>query len=751
MQRLFKNSKQILAFVFAFVILAMSLFTGNISIKAEACDVSKIDYWDGTLATKFAVGKGTEDNPYIISTAEELAYCCLGLGVARSSNYYFKVDDNVKTFVMQPESIVDLDVLLNLESPDAVKDYFDGLEGKINWISKFNRQSFNGNFDGNGATVYGLYATYVGTENSAGVTVEDIGLFPQYDGGVQIGNRRYTNTCKNIAVKNSYYNSRRRLGGIAGASYLTGYGAKFDGKVTIDSCAVVNCYMEAVGGWPYFGEQGVIACGGAKDVIVLENILVKDVYAYNTERSANINIVGGSSDVKKSGKYQATVTDSIFLGTAPYGVDCYNDKVHQPYSYTNVVTDLPSGVVDLATPTWQNETVSMDYTDHIFSVTETGVAFKAAANMLDWKNTWFMGANGPELRVFHNNLELITTYTTHLWKCDCCGLESAGGVTEHSFVLVGDQIKGDGSDVYMCSECEYICAHNEQTAQSFDPGDCVTASGVYTRCKFCDWYIVTDVGGIPGHKFTHIEKNIGDCETLGNKEYWECSVCENKFATDDTMAPMNTAVSDEWISTGFGPHKKECNDQGDEIILYDDNGHWYKCSVNGGRLDYDSNDLGEDGYIKHKFKDSECIDCGYVCKDHNYQATGNTTVAHSCTNDEESEIKCTRCGKKTSVVTKAASHTIIKVEKVLPNDRTEGTKEHYKCDVCKQLYLDAEGKTKAEKASLVIPKVLSEEYLKQIGADLGYTSPSTNDSLASVLSVLALAGVALVMTRKVKR
>ncbi len=745
MQKLFKNSKQIMAFVFAFVILAMSLFTGNISITAQACDVSKVDYWDGTLATKFESGKGTEEDPYIIATAEQLAYCCLAQGVSKSSNVYYKVADSVKTFVMQPESIVDLDVLLKLDSPEAVNEYFTALDGKVNWMSQFNGQSFNGNFDGNGATVYGLYATSEGTQR------EDVGLFPQYDGGTKVGSRLYTNTCKNIAVKNSYFYSKRRMGAIAGASYLVGYGAKVDGMLTVDSCAVVNCYMTGIGEWNYFQEQGVVVGGGSGDIMELKNIFVKDVYAYNTERKANINIVGNGSSRKVANKYANVLSDSVILGTAPYGIDYYSATIHEPTSYVNVVTDFPSGKVALATPTWESKKTEKDYTDCIFSVTETGVAFKAAANMLNWKDTWFMGANGPELRVFHNDLELITTHTTHVWQCHCCGLESAGGVTEHSFVFVGGEVKGDGSDVYMCSECEYVCSHNEQTLPEYDAGDCVTASGVYSRCKFCDWYIVTDVGGIPGHKFTYVAKDIGDCETEGHEEYWECSVCENKFTSDDVYASMNTAASDAALNTGFGPHTKECDDNGDAIVLYDDNGHWYKCSVNGGRLDYESNDLGEDGFIKHKFKNSKCEDCGYVCKDHNYEATGNIAVAHSCTNDEESEIKCTRCGKKTSVVTKAASHSIIKMEKVLPDDRTEGTKEHYKCDVCKQLYLDAEGKVKAEKATLVIPKVLSEEYLKQIGADLGYTSPSTNDSLASVLSVLALAGAALVITRKVKR
>ncbi len=741
MQKVLKNSKQILAFVFAFAILAVSMFAGSISITADACDVTKIDYWDGTKATSFASGSGSETDPYIIETAEQLALCCLGQTPSTSSGKYYKVSDNVKTFVLQPENIVDLDTLLALENPEAVNEYFTNLEGKINWISQFNGSSFNGNFDGNGATVYGLYAT------SEGTTREDVGLFPQYDGGMQVGNRRVTNTCKNIAVKNSYYYSKRRLGGITGAAYGTNYGAKFDGKVTIDSCAISNCYMEAIGSWNYFAEQGVVSCGGNKDTIVLSNILVKDVYAYNTEQKANINIVGSGTDVKKSAQYQNTVSDSIFLGTAPYGKDYYLGQVHEPYLYTNVVTDFPTGKVNLGTPTWESKTTQKDYTDHIFSVTETGVAFKEAADMLDWKNAWFMGENGPELRVFHTNIECITTTTTHDWKCECCGLGFAGGVTEHNFVLVGDKAKGDGNDVYMCSECDYICQHNEQTVPEFDAGNCVTASGTYARCKLCDWYIVTGVGGAPGHKLTHVVADIGDCENEGHEEYWGCSVCGNKFTSDDKYAPMDTAVSDESLSTGFGPHTKE-EDESGFVIVYDKNGHWYKCIVNGGRLDYESNDLGEDGYLKHKFKDSECTDCGFKCTEHEYVETGTVNVMHSCDTDEESEIKCQICGKKSSYISKKASHTIEKIEAVNPDDRVEGSKAHYKCTKCKEIYSDAEGKNKITQVSLIIPKVLPEEYRNMVNGDAGNKSPSTGDNFASLLSMAAFAGAVLVIASK---
>ena len=581
---------------------------------------------------------------------------------------------------MQPESIVDIDELLALDRPEVVADYFNGLEGKINWISKFNGQSFNGHFDGNGATVYGLYATTDGTSR------EDVGLFPQYDGGTKVGSKLVSNVCKNIAVKNSYFYSKRRLGAIFGACYTTNYGAKIDGKIFVDTCAVVNCYMLGAGGgsytWSFFSEQGVISGGGSGDNIILNNILVKDVYAYNNQLSAIINIVGNGSTKKAKEQYQNTVSNSIILGTAPYGVDYYSQTVHEPYLYTNVVTDFPTGVVDLATPTWSNTTTQKDYTDRIFSITETGYAFKQAATMLDWKNTWFMGKNGPELQVFHDGLKLVTTNTTHTWICDCCDTETVEGTQPHNFVLDGTTVKGDGSDVYKCTGCDYVCQHNEQTPPEYDSGDCVTKAGVYTRCKFCDWYLTEDLTAAPGHKLTFVEMVAPNCAKNGCAEYWYCSVCNNKFASNDAFAPMEYALSDEQLDLGIGDHVAP-DVNGGAVYVSDENGHWYACVVDGGRLDAHGNFLGDDGFISHdksafvaygdsghtincsscnytskgivahKYRFGICKYCSWECTEHNY-VNSKIIQQLSCTADKIAQKTCSICGIIDTVTIKEA-------------------------------------------------------------------------------------------------
>ena len=756
MTKLFKNSKQVSALVFAFAVLAVSLFTGSIAIEADACDVSKIDYWDGTKASSFAGGTGTEADPYIIKTAEQLAYCCTGINAANSTGKYYKVDDSVKVFVLQPESVVDLDKLLALDSAEATKNYLSGLSGKKNWAD-LGASGFNGNFDGNGVTVYGLYAT-------ASTASQDIGLFPRYDGGYKDGNGNVVgNVCKNIAVKNSYLTSMRRLGVISGASWGPNYDAKINGIVYYDTIAVVNCYLSAVGSINYYGEQGIVVDGGAEDVSILSNILVRGNYAYNTEQNKNIGILAASNNngvMDANGKLvKASLTNAIILGSDPFRREYFSDPVFYNAKdgngntirtfFNNVITDKAAGKVTATNPAgWGTATTTAEFAEtNVKQVTDTGFAFQAAASALDWENTWFMSENGPELRKFHGEIKCTETATTHVWECQDCGLQSPGGVADHEWV-------DEGEGVVYCSICAYGCLHNSLTTSDSD-GDCVTDPGTYTVCDYCNYTTVIPTGTAPGHNLTYVPADAGDCETEGHVEYWYCDECDNKFAVEDDMAPMDSASSDADLSTGLGKHPHSKNTDGEVIVMYDENGHWYTCSIDGGRIDHDSNVLADDEVVEHEFSNAVCIECGYECKDHDYKTTGKMAVSGDCYTDEKMEIKCTLCGYKSSVVTDPAGHDIVKVDEVPANDRMEGTKAHYVCETCHLIYTDAEGKVPATKASLVIPKVLPAGYeapptIGDENTDTSGKSPSTGDDLASVVAIATLAGAAIVFTRKVR-
>ena len=754
MTKLFKNSKQVLAFVFAFAVLAVSLFTGNIAIEADACDVSKIDYWDGTAkAINTTAHAGTEADPYIIENAEQLAYVALQ---RTSSELYtgkfFKMSDNIDVLVLQPEGVVNLETLMALDSAEAVKDYLTSLSGVKNWLSVFWGASFNGSFDGNNVTIYGLYADGIAANK------DDVGLFPQFDGGYKDGNGNVIgNYCKNIAVKNSYFNTRRRVGAISGASYGTGYGAKIDGIIYYDTIEVVNCYITAVGNQNFYNEQAVVADGGSNDVSIFNNILVRGNYAYNTEIGKHLGVAAANNNngAKDSNgeMVKGKLSNSIILGTDPFRRDLYSDMVFYNVKegdktvrtfFNNVITDSEAGKVTVANPSgWGSPSTTAEFTEeNIRQVTATGFGFQnATVDNLDWTNTWFMSEDGPELRAFHGEFKYEETATTHVWYCEDCGLKSYGGVANHDWI---EQSEGE----FVCSVCDYRCLHNSLDTYD-DPGNCIVDPGVYTVCNYCSYTTVIPAGKAPGHDLTHVEAYPGHCQEEGHDEYWECSVCNNKFTSDDAFAAFESAVNDAALNTGIGSHIKDKNDDG-TIVMHDETGHWYICKIDGGRLDHKSNAIADDEVVAHNYYNAECVECGYKCENHNFVDTGKIVVNGTCYDDEKVEYKCDICGYKVAVVTVEAGHKISYNAEVKPTDKMEGTKAHYSCSECKSIFGDAEGKNSVTRTSLIIPKVLPAEYQNSINADQSNKSPSTSDNFASVIAVATLAGAALVIARKVK-
>jgi hypothetical protein len=81
-----KKGKELLAFITVFAILAASVFTGAIvSTTALSCGGTIVEKWDKVsdgvnigdwYDGTFESGDGSKDSPYIISSAEELAWVC---------------------------------------------------------------------------------------------------------------------------------------------------------------------------------------------------------------------------------------------------------------------------------------------------------------------------------------------------------------------------------------------------------------------------------------------------------------------------------------------------------------------------------------------------------------------------------------------------------------------------------------------------------------------------------------------------
>ena len=97
----------------------------NMDVNSTACAVVWFyigDIWDGTKASSFAGGMGTEEDPYLISTAEQLAYLVSSYG--SSGKYYLLT--------------ADIDLM------------------KLEWQKISSTNTFYGYFDGGNHTIYNL-------------------------------------------------------------------------------------------------------------------------------------------------------------------------------------------------------------------------------------------------------------------------------------------------------------------------------------------------------------------------------------------------------------------------------------------------------------------------------------------------------------------------------------------------------------------------------------------------------------------
>lgn len=160
----FPKLKKALAFILTFAMLLSAVITAAAVPATAATDV-----WDGTIADSYAGGKGTLDEPYLISNGSELAKMVNeGDG---SYEKYFKLTN---------------DIYLNNVSDSNWKN-----NNPKAWYTRpaISNKAFQGTLDGDGHTVNGIY--YNGSDSL-------VGLLPAI---------KNTVTVKNIQIDNSYIES----------------------------------------------------------------------------------------------------------------------------------------------------------------------------------------------------------------------------------------------------------------------------------------------------------------------------------------------------------------------------------------------------------------------------------------------------------------------------------------------------------------------------------------------------------------
>ena len=338
--------------------------------KVKSFDGVKGEIWSGQIASNFAGGTGSEADPYLIATGEQLA-----LAIARNysnGDLYYKMI---------------CDIYLN----DVSDELWTAKVGCNTWLhsNDLGYHSFAGHFDGDGYVVFGMYYNYKATPKNS-----YLGLFPRFGGSAEV---------KNVGVSQAYIKAAIGdesvyAGGLfgMGSAFYDFYGQKTSYTETVGDQFLVpgdaeptklpsftncfvdhTCYIEA-------NSVGGTGCPGGAIVVIRDCIVTATV-------------VGG--DGNKTGG---------LLGNAwSNGQRVYN-SVSFPQNDASFCNGHQQWIRDPANSYYALENCYYYGTKHITCTTRVtrplwrvGEEAKTAMPGLDWENTWRVEEDGtPVLRIF---------------------------------------------------------------------------------------------------------------------------------------------------------------------------------------------------------------------------------------------------------------------------------------------------------------------------------------------------------------
>ena len=615
-------------------------------VAAKCGEIASV--YSGTPDTSLE-GAGTVTNPYLVKTADEFAAVALGK-IASTENTYFKVD-GIDAFYMNGGVEV-----ANMTSAEQVKTYFSTTSSLKNWVSS---GPFIGQFDGNGITVYGLYAKHTGQYDQAA-------LFPKVSGHSSI---------KNIAIKNSYISSYNKDGSIAalvGGTIWSG-DSNADTSITLENIMVANNYIASTNDTVKTGASVLMGCFFEKHYAIVNNCLiygnvVENAYTGAGLKSAMITTYNGTGATTK-------FNNIVSIGVTPWSVVDNKDGTYGSANwyisnidsghYTNIYTDQSIDPLQAYNPVNNADKYLEKFNINSLPISDMEGSL-AVENLNTLGDAWIFSAIGyPELRVFHDDeLDMeyaADNYAGHIESCSCGFITP---VVEHDY-----------NDNYKCIDCGFVCDHANADVD-ISGGDCLTAATKTVICS-CGYENASPNGTATGHAFIYKnEVPSENCLTQGTAAHKYCAVCDKKYAADaDVLAAYNTALTDEELKLPVANHTPTTDDSG---IIYDANdaNHSKICSVCQEKFDTESHvgSFVADGANGHKgqcsvcmldtsteaaphnFVGSTCEDCNWTCNNHNF-VEGNVKNEGDCTNDRVVATLCSICKiAGTDKITTALGH-----------------------------------------------------------------------------------------------
>ena len=264
------------------MLLVLSMMLGMLAIMPMTVGAADATVWDGSVATSFAGGDGSEGNPYQIANGAQLALMSEKITNQKDGNYnraHYKLT---------------ADIVLNTGDASTWKASAPANESTAIGTWSNATSSFGGTFDGDGHTISGLYISPDSGDN--------YGLFGAIQGGAVIKNFVLVNSyvyspggnvaaiagttdrsnAGDILIENIYvdayvYSGGANVGGILGTLSNTTYNESYRaGKVTVNKVTFVGT-VDATGK-SYVG--GIIADMRNVSVLITNCLVNADIKGY---------------------------------------------------------------------------------------------------------------------------------------------------------------------------------------------------------------------------------------------------------------------------------------------------------------------------------------------------------------------------------------------------------------------------------------------------------------------------------------
>ena len=615
-----------------------------------------------TFSVGAYTGSGTQDSPYLISTADdfiEMARKVNAGELSGQSGLYFRLENDITL----PADFTGVGKASGnpMNGEQAVKVPFEGIfDGNGHTITvSMSGRSYVGLFVANQGTIRNL--TVAGEVNGAGV---NCGALVAFNCGGTVEN------CVNKAAV-TVAGNKYHVGGIAGFSYGGKIdGCKNEGSVTVTAghtaggivgyvgydAKVTNCENTGAitGGYEIGGITGYLGTKSAEGTQISGCVNRGTINATRTtdSRSGGIAAVAVSGNLIESctnyGKvegpsaaggivgrlFSMTVKNCLNEGSVTAniqyagGIVGWNEKsdsaaVNGCVNKANVTGAKNAAAVIGAAPnnmTAQNNYYTAGAADsHGTHVAPDKVGDPKQFPGLD-KTVWIFTVNGPELRTFHkhdgSHRAVSISDKQHQWTCSC--FEYTGGAVEnHTF-----------NAEKVCSLCGFVKSH----VHSFDSGAWASdESGHWHPCT-AEGCTVTDFSSLPESGFAaHTSADDdGDCTTP-----ILCSVCdfiltpgnaahaypdadaEGAYSISDTKhwqkcvnCTATTAPEDHTYTPGTnvcsvcGFVKSHVHSFDMDAWDKNESGHWHPCTAEGCTIT-DFSSIPESGFAAHTSADDD--------------------------------------------------------------------------------------------------------------------------------------------------